>query len=341
MCDASSGLIVLHRLAVDRERAADDAARLRRGTGCAGRSCRRTGRRSRGRARAPAASRRCCGATTPCSRTRYETQFSFGESFGPTAATVCSVRFTLRPPAAAATGTRYGVGPSGQERDVDADQDPDDGDAEQRDQRLPGSRAHTRAIYRSPKPSLRIRDESVIFASSGRHASALSELSGRLRASRALARQTRAMTLTTLITLNAALGAAVVYALHHLLAHGIRSDRRRAHASSPHCRSASARAHRRLSTSDLIAALGGVLGSPADAMRILVIEDEPRILGFLKVGLEAEGFAVDGAEDGVSGLALALCRAVRARRPRPAAAAARRPAPARRAAPRAAPSCRC
>lgn len=42
-------------------------------------------------------------------------------------------------------------------------------------------------------------------------------------------------------------------------------------------------------------------------MRILVIEDEPRILGFLKVGLEAEGFAVDGAEDGISGLALALC----------------------------------
>jgi two-component system, OmpR family, copper resistance phosphate regulon response regulator CusR len=42
-------------------------------------------------------------------------------------------------------------------------------------------------------------------------------------------------------------------------------------------------------------------------MRILVIEDEPRILGFLKVGLEAEGFTVDGAEDGVSGLALALC----------------------------------
>jgi len=33
------------------------------------------------------------------------------------------------------------------------------------------------------------------------------------------------MTLTTLITVNAALGAAVLYALHHLLAHGIRSDR--------------------------------------------------------------------------------------------------------------------
>ena len=41
-------------------------------------------------------------------------------------------------------------------------------------------------------------------------------------------------------------------------------------------------------------------------MRILVIEDEPRILEFLTVGLEAEGFVVDGAEDGVSGLDLAL-----------------------------------
>ena len=43
-------------------------------------------------------------------------------------------------------------------------------------------------------------------------------------------------------------------------------------------------------------------------MRILVIEDEPRILGFLKLGLEAEGFAVDGAEDG-------RCRARAARSP--------------------------
>jgi DNA-binding response OmpR family regulator len=41
-------------------------------------------------------------------------------------------------------------------------------------------------------------------------------------------------------------------------------------------------------------------------MRILVIEDEPRILGFLRLGLEAEGFTVDGAVDGVVGLALAL-----------------------------------
>ena len=40
-------------------------------------------------------------------------------------------------------------------------------------------------------------------------------------------------------------------------------------------------------------------------MKILVIEDEPRILGFLRLGLEAEGFAVDGATDGVTGLARA------------------------------------
>ena len=40
-------------------------------------------------------------------------------------------------------------------------------------------------------------------------------------------------------------------------------------------------------------------------MRILVIEDEPRILGFLKLGLEAEGFSVDCAEDGAAGLARA------------------------------------
>jgi DNA-binding response OmpR family regulator len=37
-------------------------------------------------------------------------------------------------------------------------------------------------------------------------------------------------------------------------------------------------------------------------MRILVIEDEPRILAFLARGLEAEGFTVDGAGDGPAGL---------------------------------------
>ena len=41
-------------------------------------------------------------------------------------------------------------------------------------------------------------------------------------------------------------------------------------------------------------------------MRILVIEDEARILSFLARGLEAEGYSVKGAGDGRTGLALAL-----------------------------------
>jgi len=41
-------------------------------------------------------------------------------------------------------------------------------------------------------------------------------------------------------------------------------------------------------------------------MRILVIEDEPKILDFLRLGLEAEGFVVDAAEDGAVGLRRAL-----------------------------------
>jgi DNA-binding response OmpR family regulator len=41
-------------------------------------------------------------------------------------------------------------------------------------------------------------------------------------------------------------------------------------------------------------------------MRILIIEDEPRILSFLARGLEAEGFSVVGARDGRDGLRLAL-----------------------------------
>jgi DNA-binding response OmpR family regulator len=41
-------------------------------------------------------------------------------------------------------------------------------------------------------------------------------------------------------------------------------------------------------------------------MRILVIEDEARIRSFLARGLEAEGYAVEGAADGRAGLALAL-----------------------------------
>src|SRR5437870_3814991 len=44
------------------------------------------------------------------------------------------------------------------------------------------------------------------------------------------------------------------------------------------------------------------LGSRRQAMRILVVEDEPRILGFLTQGLEAEGFSVDSAREGVGAL---------------------------------------
>ena len=41
-------------------------------------------------------------------------------------------------------------------------------------------------------------------------------------------------------------------------------------------------------------------------MRILVIEDEPRILAFVTRGLEAEGFTVDAAGDGHAGLRRAV-----------------------------------
>lgn len=41
-------------------------------------------------------------------------------------------------------------------------------------------------------------------------------------------------------------------------------------------------------------------------MRILVIEDEPGISGFLKQGLEEESYAVDVAEEGKKGLHMAL-----------------------------------
>ena len=41
-------------------------------------------------------------------------------------------------------------------------------------------------------------------------------------------------------------------------------------------------------------------------MRILVIEDEARIASFVKSGLEWEGFVVEHADDGATGLELAL-----------------------------------
>jgi heavy metal response regulator len=41
-------------------------------------------------------------------------------------------------------------------------------------------------------------------------------------------------------------------------------------------------------------------------MRILVVEDEKKVVSFIKKGLEEEGYAVDVAADGAAGLALAL-----------------------------------
>src|SRR2546423_13678080 len=45
-----------------------------------------------------------------------------------------------------------------------------------------------------------------------------------------------------------------------------------------------------------------IWSAPQTAMRILVTEDEPRILSFLARGLEAEGFSVDSAADGAEAL---------------------------------------
>ena len=41
-------------------------------------------------------------------------------------------------------------------------------------------------------------------------------------------------------------------------------------------------------------------------MRLLVVEDEKKVAGFIRKGLEEEGFAVDVAGDGEEGLYLAL-----------------------------------
>ena len=37
-------------------------------------------------------------------------------------------------------------------------------------------------------------------------------------------------------------------------------------------------------------------------MRILIVEDEKKVASFIKKGLEAEGYAIDVAYDGKSGL---------------------------------------
>jgi len=44
----------------------------------------------------------------------------------------------------------------------------------------------------------------------------------------------------------------------------------------------------------------------AEGMRVLLVEDDPKIASFVLKGLRAEGFAVDHAADGAAGLDLAL-----------------------------------
>jgi DNA-binding response OmpR family regulator len=52
-------------------------------------------------------------------------------------------------------------------------------------------------------------------------------------------------------------------------------------------------------------AAGGAAGAPP-APRVLVVEDEPGIVDFLRRGLQSEGFAVDAASDGIEGERRAL-----------------------------------
>src|SRR5450631_1452070 len=44
----------------------------------------------------------------------------------------------------------------------------------------------------------------------------------------------------------------------------------------------------------------------SQAARVLLVEDEPGIVDFVRRGLEAEGFAVEAALDGIEGERLAL-----------------------------------
>ena len=62
----------------------------------------------------------------------------------------------------------------------------------------------------------------------------------------------------------------------------------------------------------------------AQRARILLVEDEPGIVDFVRRGFEADGFAVEAALDGVEGERLALRGRLRRDRARPDAAGARR-----------------
>jgi two-component system, OmpR family, copper resistance phosphate regulon response regulator CusR len=56
------------------------------------------------------------------------------------------------------------------------------------------------------------------------------------------------------------------------------------------------------------AAASGSAPEPRPAGRVLLIDDEPRILNFVRRGLDAEGFEVDATREAKEGLDLALAR---------------------------------
>ena len=90
------------------------ALRPARGSGCAGRSRRRSCRSSRGRSRSPGSFQTVSRFHCPlASLIRYETQSGFGLSFGPTAATVWIVEVhDRRGRSACCTGTVYAGEPA-------------------------------------------------------------------------------------------------------------------------------------------------------------------------------------------------------------------------------------
>jgi DNA-binding response OmpR family regulator len=63
---------------------------------------------------------------------------------------------------------------------------------------------------------------------------------------------------------------------------------------------------RRGATPTLADRVGAPVSAPANRASVLLIEDEPGIVDFVRRGLEAEGFAVEAATDGIEGERMAL-----------------------------------
>jgi DNA-binding response OmpR family regulator len=77
---------------------------------------------------------------------------------------------------------------------------------------------------------------------------------------------------------------------------GAAADSRRARATQPSGSLANANANANAEAD----------GASADAAKLLLIEDEPGIVDFVSRGLEAEGFVVEAAMDGIEGERMAL-----------------------------------